>query len=69
MKPVIDILEEKISSAMREISGADAPAIVRPAADAKFGDYQANGIMPLAKKLKTNPKELAQKVYDVLHSE
>ena len=67
MKPVIDILEERIASAMREVSGKDAPAIVKPATDAKFGDYQANGVMAVAKKLKTNPRELAQKIVDKLN--
>ena len=28
----------------------------------QFGDYQANGAMGAAKKLKTNPRELAQKI-------
>ena len=66
MKPVIDILEERISAAMRQVSGEAAPAVVTPAKDPKFGDYQANGVMALAKKLKTNPRELAQKVVDRL---
>ena len=63
MKPVIDILEEKIAAVMAEVSGvADCPAIVRLAANPKFGDYQANGVMALAKKLKTNPRKLAEAV-------
>jgi len=63
MKPVIDILEERISGAMSGVSGqAGCAAIVRPAADPKFGDYQVNGVMPLAKKLKTNPRKLAEEV-------
>jgi arginyl-tRNA synthetase len=62
MKPVVDILEERISAAMRKVGGKDSPAIVMPAKDPKFGDYQANGVMALAKKLKTNPRELAHKV-------
>jgi arginyl-tRNA synthetase len=63
MKSVIDILEEKITAAMTDVSGeADSPAIVRPATDPKFGDYQANGVMALAKKLKTNPRKLAEQV-------
>jgi arginyl-tRNA synthetase len=66
MKPVIDILEEKISQVILEATGQKAPAIVRPAADAKFGDYQANGIMGLAKKLKTNPRKLAEQVVEKL---
>ena len=66
MKPVIDILEERIVAAMKEVSGVDSPAIVMPAKDPKFGDYQANGVMALAKQLRTNPRELAQKVVDKL---
>ncbi|MFY8274233.1 arginine--tRNA ligase [Pseudoalteromonas sp. SSDWG2] len=32
----------------------------------QFGDYQINGAMGAAKKLKTNPRELAQKIIDAL---
>ena len=63
MKSVLDILEERISAAMAATAGReDCAAIVRPATDAKFGDYQANGIMGLAKKSKTNPRKLAEEV-------
>ena len=40
----------------------DAPALVAPATRPEFGDYQANGVMAAAKKLKTNPRALAEKV-------
>lgn len=36
-------------------------ADIRPS-DPRHGDYQANGILPLAKKNKCNPRELANKV-------
>ena len=63
MKLVVEILEGRISAAMCAVSRrADCAAIVRPAADAKFGDYQANGVMALAKELKTNPRQLAEEV-------
>ena len=63
MKSVLDILEERISAAMAAAAGReDCAAIVRPVTDARFGDYQANGIMGLAKKLKTNPRKLAEEV-------
>ncbi len=63
MKSVIDIFEERVSGAINTASGQkDCAAIVKPATDPKFGDYQVNGIMPLAKKLKTNPRKLAEKV-------
>ncbi len=63
MKIVSDILEERISAAMAIAAGRDdCAAIVRPSTDPKFGDYQANGVMALAKKLKTNPRKLAEEV-------
>ena len=37
-------------------------AAVRPGSDPKFGDYQANGCMALAKTLGKNPRALAQDV-------
>ncbi|MGE9290499.1 MAG: arginine--tRNA ligase, partial [Puniceicoccales bacterium] len=36
----------------------DFDPVVRPA-DPRFGDFQANGVLPLAKQLKTNPRQLA----------
>ena len=67
MKTVIDILEERISAAMDVVSGQKkCAAIVRPSTDPKFGDYQANGVMALAKKLKTNPRKLAEEVVNNL---
>ncbi|MHC4521401.1 MAG: arginine--tRNA ligase, partial [Planctomycetota bacterium] len=67
MKTAIDILEERISGAMARVTGEeDCAAIVRPTADAKFGDYQANGIMALAKRLKKNPRQLAEQVVEQL---
>jgi arginyl-tRNA synthetase len=63
MKSVLDTLEQRISAAMASVAGReDCAAIVRPATDAKFGDYQVNGVMALAKQLKTNPRKLAEEV-------
>ena len=67
MKPVIDIIEQRVSQCLTEIAQPDsAPAIVKPTQDPKFGDYQANGVMSLAKKLKRNPRELARQVLERL---
>ena len=59
------ILSEKIKQAMIA-AGADAQceALVRQSGKVQFGDYQANGIMPAAKKLGLNPREFAQNVLD-----
>jgi arginyl-tRNA synthetase len=63
MKSVVDILEEKFVGVMSAVTGqTDCAAIVRPSTDPKFGDYQVNGIMPLAKKIKSNPHKLADEV-------
>jgi arginyl-tRNA synthetase len=63
MKSIISILDERISTVMASVTGqADCAAIVTAATDPKFGDYQANGVMALAKKLKTNPRKLAEQV-------
>ncbi len=66
MKPVIDILEERISTAMRKVTSLNAPAIIQPTKDPTFGDYQVNGVMPLAKKAQTNPRGLAELIIKVL---
>lgn len=60
-------LSEKVLSAM---VAAGLPADTNPAVSLsnrpQFGDYQANGVMGAAKKLKTNPRELATKVVEQL---
>ncbi len=68
MKPIIEILEERISDVMAEVSGQEkCSAIIKQASDPKFGDYQANGIMAIAKQLKANPRKLAEQVVEKLY--
>jgi arginyl-tRNA synthetase len=63
MQSVLNILETKITCVMAEVAGqGGCAAMVRPATDPKFGDYQVNGVMPLAKQLKTNPRKLAEQI-------
>ena len=64
------LINDKVSQAL-EAAGAPAgsPAAVRQSAKPQFGDYQANGVMGVAKQLGTNPREFAQKVLDVLDLE
>ena len=67
MKPVVEILEERISAAMEAVSGEEGcAALVRPTGEARFGDYQANGVMALAKKIKTDPRKLVEQVAEEL---
>ncbi|MBN1456932.1 MAG: arginine--tRNA ligase [Sedimentisphaerales bacterium] len=68
MQPVIDILDSRVAAAMKAATDqTDCAALVKPSANPKFGDYQANGIMALAKNLKINPRELAEKVVKKLN--
>ena len=63
MRTIVEILEQQIAAAMSAVTGEEnCPAIVKPTADPKFGDYQANGAMGLAKRLKTNPRRVAEQV-------
>ena len=67
MKSVINILEDRITAAMAAVTAhQDCAAIVKPSTDPKFGDYQANGVMALAKKVKANPRKLAEDVVNNL---
>jgi arginyl-tRNA synthetase len=55
-------LEQRISSALAAAGILDAPAMVALSGRPEFGDYQANGCMAAAKKMKTNPRQLAETV-------
>lgn len=60
---VLERLRQSFAAAAPE--GGDPVAFaaaVRPSTDSKFGDYQANGCMALAKALQKNPRELAHQV-------
>ena len=56
MSSAPDIIAEAVERAL------GAPAMIRPCVDPKFGDYQANGVMAVAKQRKENPRALAEKV-------
>ena len=64
MKPIRDILEMRIAAVLATFvdDGSTPGAIVKSSLGSKFGDYQANGVMGLAKKLKRNPRDLATEV-------
>ncbi|MGB6223316.1 arginine--tRNA ligase [Haloferula sp.] len=54
-------IEKRLSVALATVIGEATEAPVVPAADLRFGDYQSNAAMILAKKLRTNPRALAEK--------
>ena len=61
------LLRKQLTLALQEV-GAPIPegfqVAISLATDARFGDYQSNSAMILAKRLKQNPRELAQAVAD-----
>jgi len=63
----MNVLHELRSRFLNALQGlADEPgplaAMVKPAQDAKFGDYQANCAMPLAKQRGLPPREVAANI-------
>ncbi|MGA7584718.1 MAG: arginine--tRNA ligase [Rouxiella badensis] len=61
------LLSEKICQALVAAGApSDSEAQVRQSAKAQFGDYQANGVMSVAKKLAMPPRQLAEKVVALL---
>jgi arginyl-tRNA synthetase len=60
-----DRLQAAFSAAGIALPEGFMPAVVI-ASDTRFGDYQSNAAMTLAKQLKTNPRALAQQIVDHL---
>lgn len=53
------LLTERLEAALASAGADGAQAIVGPATRPEFGDYQANGAMAAAKRLKRRPQDLA----------
>lgn len=63
MKTYKQRLNLLIANSLDRIAGTQGSAAhVLTASRPEFGDYQANGVMALAKQLKRNPREIAQEV-------
>jgi arginyl-tRNA synthetase len=65
------LLEQRLQQAVRAaLPDADVTAVlVRPCPDPKFGDYQSNALMSLAKARKMNPRQLAADVVAKLQAD
>lgn len=68
MITITELLSERLNLALKNIGKADLlsnfQGSVTSAADTRFGDYQTNAAMVLAKKLGMPPRELAAKIID-----
>ena len=61
---ILNILKERFASALQTlVNDTDSYLdMIRPSQDPKFGDFQANIAMPLAKQLGKPPREIAQQI-------
>ena len=69
MKPAIEILQERIRNALVAAFGeeyADADPMLLPASNPKFGDYQSNAALSLAKRLQQKPRAIAEQIVEQL---
>jgi arginyl-tRNA synthetase len=62
-------LSARVASALQGAGIDTALAVVTPAADARFGDFQTNAAMVAAKALKKNPREVAASILSHLKVE
>ncbi len=63
-----NVIEQRLHEALGAVLPDADPSevLIRPCPDPKFGDYQTNGLMALAKARKMNPRQLAAAVVDKL---
>jgi len=61
---LLHFLQQQFQPALQDLAADPAPylAMVKPAQDARHGDYQANCAMALAKELGRKPREVAEEI-------
>ena len=61
---LLQFLQQQFHQALKDLTADPAPyvAMVKPAQDARHGDYQANCAMALAKELGRKPRDIAQEI-------
>ena len=62
----IKILEDKIKESLKDLGFITDTVTINPSNRPELGDYQYNGIMPLAKKYQKNPVEIANTLVNIL---
>ncbi|MFO0974758.1 MAG: arginine--tRNA ligase [Planctomycetaceae bacterium] len=68
---LLNLIRDRFVGPLKTLVEDPAPFVdmIRPAQDAKFGEFQANFAMPLAKQLGKPPREIAQAVAQQLQLE
>jgi len=72
MRSIRKELESRFAEALARVAGPqgrDADPQIRPTQEARFGDYQSNCAMSLARMLATKPRDLAERLVGALRIE
>src|SRR5688500_11009347 len=62
MPTILSQLDAAFRLAIREAFGIDADPLLAVSQNEKFGDYQSNAAMGLAKQAKSNPRQVAEQI-------
>ncbi len=62
MATILSQLDAPFRAAIRAACGVDADPVLAVSQTDKFGDYQSNAAMGLAKQLKSNPRQVAEQI-------
>ncbi len=66
---ISEVLRQRLAEAIAQVSGRaldQVDPLLRPAGDPKFGDYQCNAAMSLARSLRAKPRDIAQRIVDTV---
>jgi arginyl-tRNA synthetase len=69
METIQSLLAARLRAAIAAVTGnpeAEKSATLTPSNDARFGDYQTNAAMVLAKQLRANPRQIATQIIEKL---
>src|SRR3954470_11108328 len=67
MTSILVQLDAAFRSAIKQAFGEEADPLLTPSQNEKFGDYQSNAAMGLAKAQKANPRQVAEKIKGALN--
>ena len=71
MADLIQTLQDRLAAAIERVAGAEhagTDPLLRPSAQPRFGDYQANVAMSLGKAIGTPPRKLAEAIVTAVGS-
>jgi arginyl-tRNA synthetase len=62
----VTLLDERMRHAIRLVTGKDVDPMIVPCRDPRFGDFQSNVALRLAKELGKSPQEISDEILKVL---